>query len=221
MWSEHSLSRQRTQAVWNTGDSYRRHGGRQTWASTHKPRFTARAAVSYRSLTACGWARAAWGPASAWTTCHSSHTWGSSPRCGWPCGIPGEPSGWKTCHTKYTCSSSDLHINPNGHTVNQSDAQHEETHCTGMWQVGIKQNWLVTGTLHSRTVYLQPLRTTELYAATKASEANKPDLWLLTYTHTLYCLQLTHDTSSGGKKKSLLTLVPNLIQSLKKKTQEF
>ena len=79
-------------------------------------------------------------------------------------------------------------------------------------EAGMKQNWLVTGTSHSRTVYLEPLRATELYAATKASEANKPDLWLLTYTHTLYCLQLTHDTSSGGKK-SLITLVPNLIQS--------
>lgn len=79
-------------------------------------------------------------------------------------------------------------------------------------EAGIKQNWLVHGTSHSRTVYLEPLRATELYAATKASEANKPDLWLLIYTHTLYCLQLTHDTSSGGKK-SLITLVPNLIQS--------
>lgn len=115
MWSEHNLCGQRTQET-ATGAT----AGDRQWTGTHKPPFIARATVSYRSLTACGWARAAWGPASAWTTCHSSHTWGSSPPCGWPCGIPGEPSGWKTCHTKYTCSSSDLHINPNDHTVIQS-----------------------------------------------------------------------------------------------------
>ena len=118
MWSE--------QSVWSENTGYvehrrhRHHSGRQTVSRHTQAPFIAQAAVSYGSLTVCGWARAAWGPASAWTTCHSSHTWGSSPPCGWPCGTPGEPSGWKTCHTKYTCSSSDLHINPNDHTVNQS-----------------------------------------------------------------------------------------------------
>lgn len=181
---------------------HRHHSGRQTVSRHTQAALIAQAAVGHGPLTVCGWARAAWDPASAWTACHSSHTWGSSPPCGWPCGIPGEPSGWKTCHTKHTCSSSDLHINPHSHTVSQAprarSAWRDTVH-RYVAEAAIKQNWLVTGASHSRTVYLETLRAPELYAATRAREANKPDLWLLTYTHTLYCLQLTHDTSSGGK----------------------